>query len=75
MWGGTIMYNELEEMTEEAVSYVALSWLAWSEKKIAKNPSEQPMFAILTSANCHLFSELLAKFLSAWQLRLSSAPH
>lgn len=41
-----IMYNELEEMMEEAVSYVTLSWLAWSEKKTGKNPSEQPMFAI-----------------------------
>jgi hypothetical protein len=40
------MYNELEEMPEEAVSYVALSWLAWGKKKIAINPSE-PMFAIL----------------------------
>lgn len=41
-----IMYNELEKMIQEAVSYVALSWLAWSEKKIAKNQSGQPMFAL-----------------------------
>jgi hypothetical protein len=35
-------------MMGEAVSYVVLSWLAWSEKKLPKKkkPAEQPIIAI-----------------------------